>query len=137
MIIDDDNSDSCAPQSKSKPEYIDANLYKESLTSIDGFSRGLNGKIKFHKDTKKRRHEEMSEGDVEMAETTVEEGANKSKRRHEVRVGQEFKAKVRCAKLLFSKIQGLTGYIIARRWRCQEKWNGTLCIRFSWTSDWW
>jgi hypothetical protein len=80
-----------------QPEYTDANLYKESLTSVNGFTRGPNGKIKFHKDTKKRRREEMSEDDVEMADTAVDLVASKSKRRNEVKVGQEFKAKVRSA----------------------------------------
>jgi ribosomal RNA-processing protein 12 len=62
-----------------------------------GLRRGLNGKIKFHTDTKKRRREEMSEDDVEMADTAVEEWASKSKKWNEVKVGQEFKAKVRSA----------------------------------------
>lgn len=100
MIIDDDNSDSDTPQSKSKPKYVEGNLYKESLTSVDGFTRGSNGKVKFHKDTKKRRREEMSEDDVEMADVGGEEMASKSKKRNEFKVGQEFKAKVRCVQLL-------------------------------------
>jgi len=103
MIIDDDNSDSGVSHLNSKPEYLDANLYKESLTSVDGFTRGSNGKVKFHKDTKKRRREEMSEGDVEMADIAVEETASKSKRRNEFKVGQEFKAKVRCFQLFLKR----------------------------------
>lgn len=94
MIIDEDNADEGVSQSKSKSEYSDANLYKESLTSVNGFTRGPNGKIKFHKDTKKRRREEMSDDDVEMAETAAEEGMSKSKKRNRAKVGQEFKAKV-------------------------------------------
>ena len=90
MIIDDDNSD----EGVSKSEYIGPDLYKEGLTSVNGFTRGPNGRIKFHKDTKKRRREEMSEDDVEIAETALEEGANKSKKHPKVKVGQEFKAKV-------------------------------------------
>lgn len=90
MIIDDDNSNEGVPKS----EHIGADLYKEGLTSVNGFTRGPNGRIKFHKDTKKRRREEMSEDDVEMAETAPEEGVSKSKRHHKVKVGQEFKAKV-------------------------------------------
>ena len=100
MIIDEDSDSDAnagAAQSKSQPKYMDANLYKESLTSIDGFTRGPNGKIKFHKDTKKRRREEMSEDDVEMADAAAEEGVSKSKKRNQVKVGQEFKAKVRRA----------------------------------------
>ena len=95
MIIDGDNSDEEVPQkSKLTPEYMDGNLYKESLTSVLGFTRGPNGKVKFHKDTKKRRREEMSEDDVEMADPAVEEGMSKLKKRNESNVGHEFKAKV-------------------------------------------
>ena len=94
MIIGDDNSDEEVSQSRHRPEYMDANSYKESLTSVNGFTRGLNGRIKFHKDTKKRRREEMSEDDVEMADTAVDEVVSKSKKRNEIKVGQEFKAKV-------------------------------------------
>jgi ribosomal RNA-processing protein 12 len=93
VIIDEDESDSDAPQSKSKPGYVEGDLYKESLTSVDGFTRGPSGKIKFHKDTKKRRREESDE-DVEMADAAVDVGVSKSKKRSEVKVGQEFKAKV-------------------------------------------
>jgi len=107
MVIDNDNSDADVSQSKPKPEHVDANLYKESLTSVNGFTRGPNGKIKFHKDTKKRRREEMSDDDVEMADTVVEEGVSKSKKRNEVKVGQEFKAKVRSAPHSFLRRKGV------------------------------
>jgi len=40
MIIDGDNSDDEGPQkSKLKPEYMDANLYKEGVTFVYGFTR--------------------------------------------------------------------------------------------------
>jgi len=95
MIIDGDHSGEEVPQkSKLKSEHMDGNLYKESLTSVHGFTRGPNGKVKFHKDTKKRRREEMSEDDVEMADAAVEEGMSKLKKRNEGKVGHEFKAKV-------------------------------------------
>jgi hypothetical protein len=66
--------------------------YKESMTSVDGFTRGTNGKVKFNKDTKKRRREEAE--DVEMED--VEAGPRKKdkKKAPEPRVGQEFRAKV-------------------------------------------
>ena len=54
-------------------------LYKEGLSYINGFTRGLNGKIKFHKNTEKHRREEMSEDDVEIPDTVVEKRASKSK----------------------------------------------------------
>jgi hypothetical protein len=135
MIIDCDNSDEEVSQLKPKPEYMDADLYKESLTSVHGFTRGPSGKIKFHKDTKKRRREEMEEGDVEM----VDEGevSKSSKKRNKVKVGHEFKAKV-CShpQPLLIGLTLITLYK-ARRWRCQEERHGTICIRFPWTGDWW
>jgi ribosomal RNA-processing protein 12 len=74
MIIDDDSPDKGASQSKTQVEYTDASLCKESLTSVNGFTRGPNGRIKFHKDMKKGRCEEMSGDDVGMADTAVEGG---------------------------------------------------------------
>jgi hypothetical protein len=41
-IIDDDNSDCGGSQSKTQTEYTGANLYKEHLTSVHGFTRGPN-----------------------------------------------------------------------------------------------
>ena len=96
MIIDDDDNNS--DEGASKAEYVGADLYKEGLTSVHGFTRGPNGRIKFHKDTKKRRREEMSEDDVEVAEAGLEPGVSKSKKHRKVKVGQEFKAKV-CSRL--------------------------------------
>jgi len=52
VIIDGDNSDEDVPQkSKLKPEYMDDNLSKEGLTSVHGFTRGPNGKVKSLVDT--------------------------------------------------------------------------------------
>lgn len=74
--------------------------YRENLTSVDGFTRDQRGRVKFHKDTKKRRRE-AEEGveneDVEMADATVlQEGirTKKTKRNKPIKLGQEFKAKV-------------------------------------------
>ncbi|KAF8515453.1 NUC173-domain-containing protein [Gautieria morchelliformis] len=71
--------------------------YKESLTSVDGFTRGANGRVKFNKDTKKRRRAnegEGEDGDVEMPDA-IGLGPSKSnkKRKKEAKLGQEFKAK--------------------------------------------
>ncbi|KAH9935629.1 NUC173-domain-containing protein [Fomitopsis serialis] len=67
--------------------------YKESLTSADGFTRGPNGRVKFNKDTKKRRRENQDAGeDVEMGEADTA-GGKKNKRRTEAKLGQEFRAK--------------------------------------------
>jgi len=75
MIIDGDHSDEEGRQkSKLKPECMDGNLYKEGLTSVHGFTRGPNGKVKLLVDT-----------------------------------------------------------FVARRWRCQEERDGTICMHFTWT----
>jgi len=73
---------------------VDGTAYRESITSVDGFARGPNGRIKFNKDTKKRRRE-MDETDYEMADGeggTVK--SHKSERKRDARLGHEFKAKV-------------------------------------------
>ncbi|KAG6333632.1 hypothetical protein ID866_5457 [Astraeus odoratus] len=67
--------------------------YMESVTSTDGFTRDAKGRVKFNKDTKKRRREnEDQDGDVEMADETVSD-PKKNKRRSEVKLGHEFKAR--------------------------------------------
>ena len=54
--------------------------YQEALTSVDGFTRGPGGRIKFNKDTKKRRRENAAEDDdVEMAETEPAKTARKKR----------------------------------------------------------
>jgi ribosomal RNA-processing protein 12 len=94
MIIDDDNAsdDETAGQ-----QDVAGTAYRETITSVDGFTRGANGRVKFNKNTKKRRREDDELEDVEMAD--VEASANKSKKnkqKTDVKFGQEFKAKVPC-----------------------------------------
>ena len=65
------------------------------MTSVDGFTRGPNGRVKFNKDTKKRRREnEDEDGDVEMADGAAASATKKNKKRTEPKLGHEFKAKV-------------------------------------------
>ena len=72
--------------------------YRESITSVDGFTRGPNGRVKFNKDTKKRRREnEDTTGDVEMADGEAIKG-RKSKRHSDQKLGHEFKAKASVCK---------------------------------------
>ncbi|KAF8973157.1 NUC173-domain-containing protein [Flammula alnicola] len=96
MIID---ADSDAEEAAAQNPALDVagSAYRESITSVDGFTRGPNGKIKFNKDTKKRRREEDAIQDVEMAdaEELTSTKAKKSKKRDEPKFGHEFKAKVR------------------------------------------
>ncbi len=67
--------------------------YRESITSADGFTRGSQGRIKFNKDTKKRRRDADGAGsDIEMADNGAE--SRKKLKSKASKLGQEFKAKV-------------------------------------------
>ncbi|KAL0578292.1 pre-rRNA processing protein [Marasmius crinis-equi] len=95
MIIDEDESDedagAGAPQQKSKEDVV-GTAYRESITSVDGFTRGPNGRIKFNKDTKKRRRENQDAEDDAM--DVVEDNPKKQKTKQgNARLGHEFKAK--------------------------------------------
>jgi ribosomal RNA-processing protein 12 len=94
MIIDfGSDSDAEMDVKRTGPD-IAGSAYRESITSVDGFTRGPNGRVKFNKDTKKRRRENDEAEDVEM---DVEAGSGKNKknkRKSEVKLGHEFKAKV-------------------------------------------
>ncbi|TFK44425.1 armadillo-type protein [Crucibulum laeve] len=94
MIIDsgsDSDNEAAAPSVEID---VAGSAYKESMTSVDGFTRGPNGRIKFNKDTKKRRREnEEVDGDIEMADVEAAAGKKKPKRKSDVKLGQEFKAK--------------------------------------------
>lgn len=103
MIIDDSdgsaNETSHIHKEGSKDEDITGKAYKESMTSADGFIRGQGGRLKFNKDTKKRRREDMDE-DVEMADgENTGTGRKKKEEKKELGFGHEFKAKV-CMALL-------------------------------------
>ncbi|KAA1475204.1 NUC173-domain-containing protein [Dentipellis sp. KUC8613] len=95
MIIDDSDEDADeAAATAAAGEDVAGTAYRESMTSADGFTRGPNGRIKFHKDTKKRRRENAEDEDVEMGD--AEGGGAKerpSKRRSDVKIGKEFKSK--------------------------------------------
>lgn len=91
MIIADSDSDD-APDAAAD---LGGAAYKESLTSVDGFTRGPNGRVKFNKDTKKRRREDVVDEDVEMANADATPGKNNRKRKSDVKLGHEFKVKVR------------------------------------------
>ena len=90
MIINDADSDE-------EPDINDptGTAYRESITSVDGFTRGINGRVKFNKDTKKRRREEASDEDVEMGDAEADTGKT-IKQKKSPKLGHEFKAKVRC-----------------------------------------
>ncbi|RDX55210.1 NUC173-domain-containing protein [Lentinus brumalis] len=91
MVIE---SDSEAEEAAAGEENVEGDAYRESLTSVDGFTRGPNGRVKFNKDTKKRRREnEEADMDVEMADAEAQKSHKKTKRKTEPKFGQEFKAK--------------------------------------------
>jgi len=99
MIIDealDSNAEERAPQNAAAD--VAGTAYREGITSVDGFTRGPNGRIKFNKDTKKRRREDDTNQDVEMAdadELTSGNRSKKPKKQANPKFGHEFKAKVR------------------------------------------
>ena len=100
IINDSDSDDEINAQEATD---VAGTAYHETITSMDGFTRGPNGRIKFNKDTKKRRLEEASMEDVEMAD--VDELTPKSKKiknKSEVKFGNEFRAKVSLISLYLS-----------------------------------
>ncbi|KAJ7496027.1 armadillo-type protein [Mycena galericulata] len=92
MIIDEGSDIPGQPDAATD---VAGTAYRENITSVDGFTRGANGRVKFNKDTKKRRRDnEDVDGDVEMAEGDGGHGKpKKPKRRGEPKFGHEFKAK--------------------------------------------
>ncbi|KAK0212882.1 armadillo-type protein [Desarmillaria ectypa] len=90
MIIDDSDNDE-AGDAKTD---VAGEAYRESITSVDGFKRGANGRVKFNKDTKKRRREDSAvDEDVEMGDGDISYKVQTSKRKSDVKLGHEFKAK--------------------------------------------
>ncbi|KAI5117784.1 hypothetical protein M0805_000427 [Coniferiporia weirii] len=92
----DADGDTGAPDEDAR---LAGGAYQEALTSADGFTRDARGRVKFHKDTKKRRRDAadaestFENADVEMAEANAEGKNKKLKRNNSVKIGQEFKAK--------------------------------------------
>lgn len=92
MIIDE-------AEDGEEEEDIAGNAYCENLTSVDGFTRGRNGRVKFNKDTKKRRRDEELEEDVDMEDgTSPSPKKTKKKGVATPNLGHAFKAKVRKGK---------------------------------------
>lgn len=94
IVINEDEESDIEVSSRKAAKDVAGSAYRESMTSVDGFTRGPNGRIKFNKDTKKRRREnEDEDGDVEMADGAAT-ATKKNKRPTEPKLGHEFKAKV-------------------------------------------
>jgi ribosomal RNA-processing protein 12 len=93
IVINEDEESDIEVSSRKAAKDVAGSAYRESMTSVDGFTRGPNGRIKFNKDTKKRRREnEDEDGDVEMADGAAT-ATKKNKRPMEPKLGHEFKAK--------------------------------------------
>lgn len=108
MVIEESDSDVAGV---AEPD-VAGTAYREALTSVDGFTRGPGGRIKFNKDTKKRRRESAVEDeDVEMAET---EPARSTGKRSEAKLGHEFRAKVRGSNYLVFPRRLVTNICISR-----------------------
>jgi ribosomal RNA-processing protein 12 len=104
MIIDEDSGSDGGAGKVQKPSTTDVagSAYRESITSVDGFTRGQGGRVKFNKDTKKRRMQnEEADEDVEMVDgELVTHNKKRKKKEPSVKFGHEFKAKV-CSFLRF------------------------------------
>ncbi|KAH9931181.1 ribosomal RNA-processing protein 12 [Epithele typhae] len=101
MVIDgsDDEGAAATADAEDAKMRVEGDAYREGLTSVDGFRRGVTGKVKFNKDTKKRRREaDDAEADVEMADADAQAGKTAGKKpsarqKQEPKFGHEFKAK--------------------------------------------
>jgi ribosomal RNA-processing protein 12 len=91
MVIDESGSEG---KDENEEENLAGNAYQENLTSVDGFTRGRNGRIKFNKDTKKRRRNEQLEEDVEMEDGTAPKSKKNKQKADAPKLGHSFKAKV-------------------------------------------
>ncbi|KEP47350.1 ribosomal RNA-processing protein [Rhizoctonia solani 123E] len=94
MIIEESSDE----EEGAHADNIAGGAYREMLTSTDGQTRDASGKVRFAKDTKKRRAaEQEADDDVEMADGTeaglAKESPKKKNKRNIVKVGAEFKAK--------------------------------------------
>lgn len=94
MVIDE--SDSEGGEENEEEKSFVGNAYQESLASVDGFTRARNGRIKFNKDTKKRRRNEELEEDVEMEDGTTPKSKKNKRKADAPKLGHTFKAKVCC-----------------------------------------
>jgi len=117
MIIDD--GDEANGETMEVEEDVVGTAYRDSIRTVDGFSRGTNGRVKFNKDTKKRRREEL-EGeteDVEMGDVAADAG-RKGKKRSPEKLGKEFRSKVRG----FNHVSGIMACVTDQPtesgWRC-------------------
>jgi ribosomal RNA-processing protein 12 len=119
MVIDESNSE--GPSPKAAATDVAGTAYRESITSVDGFTRGPKGQVKFNKDTKKRRRDNADIGeDVEMMDGDADSGKGKHKRRSDIKLGHEFKAKVKSSALVRLYILLNDCMTTEGGWRCEK-----------------
>jgi len=130
MIIDEGGE--ADGETMEAEEDVVGTAYHDSIRSVDGFSRGPNGRAKFNKDTKKRRREEL-EGeaeDIEMGDVAAN-ASWKSKKRSPEKLGKEFRSKVRAFDHPHGVMAKVTDRPIESGRRRQERWNGSICICYA------
>ena len=102
MVIDD--RDEANDETMKAEEDVVGTAYRDSIHAVDGFSRGPGGRVKFNKDTKKRRREEKESEieDVEMGDVATNTN-RKNKKRSPEKLGKEFRSKVRISERAYDK----------------------------------
>ena len=127
MIIDD--IDEAKDEIMEAEEDVIGTAYGDSIRSVDGFSRGPGGRVKFNKDTKKRRREELEDEiqDVEMGDVTINTNG-KSKKRTPEKLGKEFRSKVRISRHAYDMMTCMADLPIESGRRRQEGQNGSVRI---------
>jgi hypothetical protein len=115
---------------KMEEEDVIGTAYRDSIRSADGFSRGPGGRVKFNKDTKKRRREELKGEieDVEMGDVTT---VRMSKKRSPEKLGKEFRSKVRAFQTVYGTLVFVTDRSIESSWRCQKRWSGPIRLCYA------
>lgn len=97
MIVEDENA-RINPDEEAEEEAGDnvaGEAYMDQMVSVDGFTRTATGAVKFHKNTKKRRAMDTDDGEDEAPSADGKE--RKSRKSRVIKLGREFKAKVRPA----------------------------------------
>ena len=123
MVIDDASE---SEQNGEEPDDVAGAAYREAITSADGFTRGAGGRVKFNKNTKKRRRAGEDEDADAMDVDDTQPKRRTNKRKAEVKLGHEFKAKVSVQRsfwLICHVIESAESW-----WRRQNAWHGSLCV---------
>lgn len=97
MIVEDEDAQNQVAEEDEEDagDDVAGQAYMDQMVSVDGFTRTATGAVKFHKNTKKRRAMDTDDGDDEVEETGAKE--KRSRKSRVVKLGREFKAKVRLA----------------------------------------